>query len=111
MQQFPVIETANANIGTAGEATGTGPSQAIFNNLVEGVMSEITGVARGQQSGTTVATFLRGITELNHVTGESIFYDLFMMIAEQLTFRDLMLLFFGNPDVLNQSKDWFPYLL
>jgi hypothetical protein len=34
-----------------------------------------------------------------------------MMIAEQLTFRDLMLLFFGNPDVLNQSKDWFPYLL
>lgn len=39
-------------------------SQAIFNKLVEGVMSEMTGIAPRQPSGTTVATFLRVIIEL-----------------------------------------------
>ena len=105
MQQLPLFGAATTGTGAGASANiNGGGDSSIFNTLFQRVLSEMTGAASGQQTGTTVAHILRGVTDLNQATGESFLFDLFMTVAERLTFHDLIRLFFGNSEVLNQGN-------
>lgn len=96
---------AAGGVNETGDAAGGGLTSAMFNSLLQGVTEEVAGVMRGQQSTNTVAHFLRNLPNFTYTTGdfprESFLFDLFMTMAEHMTFRDLMALFFGQPEVFN----------
>ena len=91
--------------GASGAAGSETVNTAMFSNLLQGVMQEMAGVVSGQQTGTTVANFLRTIPDFAYSPGEGFIFDLFMALAEHLTFRDLVSLFNGVPQVLNPLRD------
>jgi hypothetical protein len=80
-------------------------TNAMFNSLLQGVTQEVAGVMSGQQSNNTVAQFLRSLPDFTYTAGESFLFDLLMGVAEHVTFRDLMGLFFGQPEVLNNMQE------
>ncbi|KAI9562605.1 hypothetical protein GHT06_010059 [Daphnia sinensis] len=95
-------------IGGAGGSDNTANpvlTNAMFSSLLQGVMQEVAGVVSGHQSPNTVAHFLRNIPDFTYTAGESFLFDLFMTMADHMTFRDLMALFYGMPEALNQMRD------
>jgi hypothetical protein len=120
--------------GTSGGDGSSSPNpvltNALFSSLLQGVMQEVAGVVSGHQSPNTVAHFLRNIPDFTYTAGESFLFDLFMTMvkftltmmkrsiqkltadlyfltkkADHMTFRDLMALFYGMPEALNQMRD------
>lgn len=129
------VSANNSGAGDGGGLNNTSPvlTNAMFSSLLQGVMQEVAGVVSGHQSPNTVAHFLRNIPDFTYTAGESFLFDLFMTMvstrstyffflsfphlalpinrrfqsiqADHMTFRDLMALFYGMPDALNQMRD------
>lgn len=79
-------QAAGGTGGESGEGTGTaaggvpnsGLTNAMFSNLLQGVMQEVASVMSGRQSSSTVAHFLRNIPDFTYTPGEAFIFDLFM---------------------------------
>ena len=63
-------------------AAGPALTNAMFSNLLQGVMQEVAGVMSGQQSTNTVAHFLRSIPDFTYAAGEAFLFDLFMNMVK-----------------------------
>ena len=99
----------------------------MFNSLLQGMTQQVVGVMSGQESTNTMAHFLRGLPDFTYTAGESFFIDLFMDVVynfifvhlkknqkkssslilqcEHVTFRDLMDIFVGQWQVLNNIHE------
>lgn len=70
----------------------------IFSQLLQ----RLTGGAA--QPTTTLADFLTNMPDYSYTAGESIFMDVFMTLAQRLTFVDMMDLGLGNPESLLRTR-------
>ena len=81
---YVILQSAEGGNETGDAAVG-GLTSAMFNSLLQGVMEEVAGVMRGQQSTNTVAHFLRNLPDFTYTTvdfpRESFLFDLFMTMV------------------------------
>jgi len=67
-------------------------------NMIQGVMRQVVGVLGGGGGSTlTISQFLNTLPDYNYEAGDSLVTDLFMTLADHLTFQDMVAIVGRNP--------------
>ncbi|XP_064650179.1 large proline-rich protein BAG6-like isoform X2 [Lineus longissimus] len=99
--------TGPASTPPTGTSVSSGAmSDNMFAQLVSGIGSQLSTVMSGGGSGATITDFIRSMEQNYNVTqGQGLLNDLFQLIGEHMNFADLLQVFFGRPEPLQQLRE------
>lgn len=99
--------TTSSSTSSSSTSSSTEPvmTDDVFASLVQGISGIVTRTALGQGPPETIANFLSGLGESHQIVpGEGFIHDVFNVAANHLTFPNLIQVFYGSGQPLDQLR-------